>query len=90
MLEIKESTYYKNITAPLRNVLLSKNIIFGSSGFLYKSDRLGFILFRASKNRYELLILRADMPSEDISFDNLAEAVATSIKIVKLDKEGKI
>ena len=89
-MDIKESTYYKNLTSPLRNVLLSKNIIFGSSGYLYKSDTLGFILHRAAKNRYELIIFRPGAQTEEFSRDNLADAVELSIKIVKLDKEGKL
>lgn len=89
-MDIKESTYYKNLTSPLRNVLLSKNIIFGSSGYLYKSDTLGFILHRAAKNRYELIIFRPGAQTEEFSRDNLSDAVELSIKIVKLDKEGKL
>lgn len=90
MLEIKESTYYKNLTQPLRNVLLSKNIIFGSAGYLYKSDRLGFVLFRAAKNHYEIIVFRPNAPTEEFCLENLADAVALSIKIVTLDKEGRL
>ena len=90
MLEIKESTYYKNLTQPLRNVLLSKNIIFGSTGYLYKSDRLGFVLFRAAKNRYEIIVFRPGAQTEEFSRDNLADAVELSIQIVKLYIEGKL
>lgn len=90
MLEIKESTYYKNLTQPLRNVLLSKNIIFSAAGYLYKSDKLGFVLFRAAKNRYEIVVFRPGAQTEEFSKDNLADAVELSIKIVKLDKEGRL
>ncbi len=90
MLEINQTEYYQKLTEALRTPLVSKNLICCREGYLYKSDRLGFLLYRASKNRYAVLALRPGGHAEEGFFSNLAAAVEYTIALISLDKEGQI
>lgn len=88
MQNIPDSTYFKKRTEALRSPILSKNIMFGDKGLIYKSDKFAFGLFRPSKNHYYVIVFQPGIPVEEYDFTNLHDAIEFVIEIVKLDKSG--
>lgn len=88
-MEIPESAQYLRITAPLRVPELARNIEFCKDGFSYISDDLAFVMARISKNNYELNAIRR-LGYEKYCFTASAAAVEFAIKLIRLDRAGKL